>query len=231
MLIPDKKAVYPEHLPDGLNQFGEISLTDQVLHSMSKLDVNWIYLLDALVEAKQHSQVFNVKYDAGHWNDLGAFEGLCELYRRLRADYPEIPMLTKDAYDMSMVHVSSLQVSHFAIDEDVPNYSLKVSTAIQDRDWLDKNLNFPDETAYRNRFINPEKRGLPKLLVIHDSYLAGRERFFTENFSEVTFIHRYNLAEGMILEEYLNILKPDIVVFENPSSSFGFHIDVPEAGE
>ena len=220
LLIPDKKTVYSEFMPDGLNRFGDISLTDQVLQSLGKTDVNVVFLYDAFMEAKQQHQIFDVKYDAGHWNDLGAFYGVRELLGRMKADHPEIPMLTEDEFDFGTDHVDSLLVSHFAIDEDVPRLTLKKSTAVVDEDWLNGDLRFPDATAFRKRYINPEKAGAPKLLIFHDSYIAGRERFFTENFSEVTFIHRYNLISPEIMEEYLNALEPDIVVYENPEAAF-----------
>ena len=117
LLIPDKKTIYPEYFPKGINQRGNVSRTDQILYSLGKADVNYLFLYDVLTEAKEHDQVFNVKFDAGHWNDTGAFYSMCELYRRLREDHPEIPMLTKEAYDTKMIHVDSLPVSHFAIDE------------------------------------------------------------------------------------------------------------------
>ncbi len=232
LLIPDKKTVYPEYMPDGLNRFGDVSLTDQILQSLSGTDVKWLFLRDALLEAKQQHQVFDVKYDAGHWNDTGAFYGIRELYRRMRADYPEIPMLTEDEFDFGTEHVDSLLVSHFAIDEEVPRLTLKTSTAVVDEDWLKGDLSFPDPTSFRKRYVNPEKTGLPKLLIFHDSYIAGRERFFTENFSEVTFIHRYNLISPEKLAEYLDALAPDIVVYENPEAVFGtIRFNWPETGQ
>ena len=232
LLIPDKKTVYPEHMPDGLNRFGDVSLTDQVLQSLSRTDVNVVFLYDAFMEAKQHDQIFDIKYDAGHWNDLGAFYGLRELFGRMKSDYPGIPMLAEDQFDFGVAHVDSLLVSHFAIDEDVPRLTLKTSTAVVDENWPNRDLRFPNPTAFRKRYVNPEKAGLPKILVFHDSYIAGRERFFTENFSEVTFIHRYNLISPEILEEYLDSVKPDIVVFENPEAAFGtIRFDWPESGQ
>lgn len=232
LIIPDKKTVYSEYMPKGMNQLGTVSKADQVMQSLRETDVNYLFLRDDLIEAKQHAQIFNVKYDAGHWNDIGAFYGISALYRRIRTDYPEIPMLTAEAYEIGTRHVDTLPVSHFAIDEELPVYKLKTSTAISDSDWMEEEFSFPASTPYWTRFVNPEKADLPKLLVFHDSYFFGRELFFTENFSEVTFIHRENLTGTAILKEYLDVLDPDIVVYEHPESGFWTKVfDLSDAGE
>ena len=108
-----------------------------------------------------------------------------------------------------------------------PIYSLKKSTAVSDLDWLNRNLSFPKANIYRNQFVNSEKSNLPKLLVIHDSYLNGNEKYFSENISEVTFIHRDNLLGSRELEDYHEVLNPNIVVLENLERSFGFEFDIP----
>ena len=179
LLIPDKKTIYPEYFPDGINKFDGVSRTEQILHSMSEEGVNWVYPYEALMEGKQHRQVFNVKYDAGHWNDFGAFDAVCGLYQRLRIDFPEIPMLSEEDYDISTDHVDSLLVSRFPIDEEVPVFTLKASTAVSDSDWLNENLDFSGGNYSRTRYVNPQKRGLPKFLLFHDSYFPGRELLFT----------------------------------------------------
>ena len=69
---------------------------------------------------------------------------------------------------------------------------------------------------------------MPKLLVLHDSYFFGKELFFTENFSEVTFIHRENLLGTKELKAYLNALHPDVVIIENPMTCFDVHYEVSE---
>ena len=228
LVIPDKKTIYPEYMPDGLNKQGDVSRIDQILHSLSETDVKWIFPYDALMEGKQRELVFNVKYDAGHWNYNGAFYGIRALYALMRIDHPEIPMLREEAYDVSTEHADTLPVSRFPINEEIPVYSLKESSAVSDREWMDENLSFTAETAYRTRYINPEKPDLPKLLVLHDSYFFGKELFFTENFSEVTFIHRENLLGTKELKAYLNALHPDVVIIENPMTCFDVHYEVSE---
>lgn len=216
VLVPDKKTVYSEYFPEGINVRGDMSRTDMLLDALRQTDIEWMYLYDAMAEAKKSGLVNNVKYDAGHWNEDGAFAALRAVYERLREKHPDIRMLEEEQFTITTEHKSSLQVSHFPIDEDVPLYKLKKKKSGSDKDWLDANLEFADRNAFRARYVNPENEGLPKLLIFNDSYLAGKQKFFRENFSEVTMIHHDNLVNYQRFEEYLNALEPDIVIFENP---------------
>ena len=67
--------------------------------------------------------------------------------------------------------------------------------------------------------MNPQQADMPKILFFSDSYIHGNEHFFTENFSQTTFIHRYNCLNQESFEYYVDFLDPDIIVFENPERS------------
>lgn len=67
--------------------------------------------------------------------------------------------------------------------------------------------------------MNEELPELPKLLILHDSYLNGEAKLFLDHFSEVTLIHRGNVKGPHVYEAYLELLRPDIVIFENPERS------------
>ena len=54
-----------------------------------------------------------------------------------------------------------------------------------------------------------------------------KEKFFMENFSEVTFIHNHNVLQSEEFEYYLKMLDPDIVVYENPERVFPVRFDQP----
>ena len=224
-LIPDKKTVYSEYFPDGYNVYGTVSRTDQLLEALSRTDVDWFYALDTLKEAKQHSQVANVKYDAGHWNDNGAFVTVQAVLELLRQRHPEIPPLERSEFTITTAHKDSLQTSHFPIDEDVPLYTRRHTESEEHPEWLRQTLRFPEKESYRTHYVNPSHPELPKLLVIHDSYLINKECFFLDHFSEVTFIHRYNLKGPHIFEEYLELVDPDVVIYENPERSLPIRFD------
>lgn len=218
-LIPDKKTVYAEYFPSGYNKLGSVSRTDQLLEALSKTDVQYVYTLDWLLEAKKTEPVANRKYDAGHWNQNGTFAYARELIELLREKYPEIPPLERDEFERTEVLKKYLPNSDFPINEYVPQYTRINVESVNDTRWLKSHASFRVEKPEPCRFVNPAHPELPKLLIFHDSYLNGEVRFFLEHFSEVTMIHRDNVKGPHDLEAYLDLLKPDIVIFENPERS------------
>lgn len=225
LLIPDKKTVYREYFPAGFNVQGDVSRTDQVLAALEQTDVDWFYCLDLMLEAKKSLPVANVKYDAGHWNENGAFVVLQALLERFRERHPEIPALERSEFDVGAEHKDSLQTSHFPIDEDVPLYTRRQTDAKEDRDWLKTHLTAGERENYCTHYVDPSHPELPKLLVIHDSYLMHDEKFFLGHFSEITFLHRYNLTGPQVFRRWLEEIQPDIILFENPERSFEIRFD------
>lgn len=225
MLIPDKKTVYKDYFPKSIHVKGEESRTDQVLAALSETDVDWMYMEEVMLRGRENMPVCNVMYDAGHWNENGAFLCYQHLYTRIQKYFPEVRSLERSDFDVTSVVAEKLQASRFEIHEQVPRYTLRESTAVSDGRWLEENLFFPDGTLAHTRFINPSEPDMPKLLVFHDSYMVNHERFFTENFSEVTFIHRSNLLNFEVYEAYLERIAPDIVIYENPERVFPITFD------
>ncbi|MBQ2986150.1 MAG: hypothetical protein IJE23_01565 [Tyzzerella sp.] len=220
MLVPDKKTVYSEYFPKSVNVKGDTSRTEQVLKSLSQTNINWIYMDDIMLEGKKTMQVCNVLYDAGHWNENGAFLCYQHLYERMRGVLPELEPLKLDDFEVKVKEEQSLQVSRFKIREEVPYYSLKQNSSVSDAQWLEENLFFPNKNLVHTRYKNTLIVDKPKILVFHDSYMFDHEKFFVGNFSEVTFIHRENLFNLEVYEEYLKRISPDIVLYENPQRVF-----------
>ena len=217
MLIPDKKTVYPEYFPDGYNVKGETSRTDQVLGYLDENKVNYYWAKDTMLEGKKTMPVNNKKYDITHWNENGAFIVLQELYTRLGLE----PLDIED-YEVTEKVEKYLPNSHYVINESVPLYTLKEENAILDRRWMEANgLKYPaDAVSYFSYHHNPQRAEEPRILVIHDSYLAEKEKFFKENFSETFFLHRYNIYNLEWFKYYVDKIDPDIIIYENPERSW-----------
>ena len=80
---------------------------------------------------------------------------------------------------------------------------------------------------YFSNYINTNNEDGPRLLIFAGSYFNGKEKFLTENFSEVMKIHNYrNVID---YEYYINIFKPDLVLFESTEythSDYYFPMDM-----
>ena len=218
-LIPDKKTVYEEYFPSGYNKLGSVSRTDQLLTALSKTDVAYVYVLDWLLEAKKTEPVANQKYDAGHWNQNGAFAYARELIELLRNTHPEIPPLERDEFKITTQLQKYLPNSEFPINELVPQYTRINIASVNKSKWLKDSASFRIKKPEPVYFVNEAHPELPKLLILHDSYLNGEAKLFLDHFSEVALIHRDNVKGPHDFEAYLELLRPDIVIFENPERS------------
>lgn len=228
LLVPDKKTVYAEDLPDSIHVKDTLSRTDRVLEKLSQTDVNYLWAKDIMIEGKSSMEVCNKEYDAGHWNENGAFLVYQELYQKIREIFPQVSPLSAEDYDISPVLETSLPASHFSIREEVPEYTLKNSTAVDDYQWAWDNLNhlLEDRSSHLSRHLNPTQADKPKLLIICDSYMIGDEKSFENHFSEVTMFHRKNLSSAETYEELLQTIRPDLVIYENPERGISYYFPV-----
>lgn len=218
-LLPDKETIYPEHYPDSINSLGDLSYTDQVLNALSKYDVRHHFGKDAMLSGKESMLVNNIKYDAGHWNQNGAFVSCQNLYSVFQQFYPNILPISQDDFIIDDVVQPFLDTSKIEINEYVPRYTLKESHAENKTEWLWDHVFFSFPNHYATHYVNAQQSDMPKILFFSDSYLGGNEKFFKENFSQAAFIHRYNCVSQDAFEYYVDILDPDIIVFENPERS------------
>jgi len=86
---PAKPAVLTEYIPKGMNYDRE--WVDLFFEDLDKRGVHYIDNTKILREKTTEGEmVFNKKYDANHWNDLGAFYGTNQILRTMQKDIPEI---------------------------------------------------------------------------------------------------------------------------------------------
>lgn len=211
LFSPEKLSVYRRYLPEGVNY--ENGWVDQLIDELENMGVICINNTDYLTALSYEEAVFNKKYDAGHWNDLGCFYGLNHLFSRIHEDFPVIEPLALSDFNVSVEHKDSLPVSEFKIDEDVPAFQLKTRYEDYSADIyreIQINPNYQHFHCYVNK---EENAGLkPVILTFQGSYLNGRPPFIIANASTEIGIHNYQNI--LNFDYYFNIIKPDIVIFE-----------------
>ena len=68
---PAKPAIYPEKIADGINY--DRTWVDLFLNELDKRNINYVDNTKTMVELRREGiEGFNKKYDANHWNDMGA---------------------------------------------------------------------------------------------------------------------------------------------------------------
>lgn len=121
-------------------------------------DINYVDNTSLLKEKMEEGEnVFNKKYNAGHWNDLGAFYGVNNVLDALKAWYPTIHINQKDEFDITERLNTSLMVSEFPIHEYEPVFTPKAKVDdITDRYAKDIVLN--EQFPHFQYVINEKER-------------------------------------------------------------------------
>lgn len=212
-LNPSKVTVYEQYLPKGY--FYQNKVNKIMQKKLKEYNVHFISNEELLKEKSKTEQVYNVKYDAGHWNDLGAFYGSNHILESVQEEFPQVPLGKKDNFDIRTVVQTSLPVSHFEIYEEVPGFSDKnqenIENISEDYRGIKLNENYHEFSYLVNHQAGAEE--LPRVLMFQGSYYNGRQQFLQSAFQEYITVHNY---ENFIdFDYYFNIFQPDYVILES----------------
>ena len=208
LINPEKTSVYTEHLPKGVNY--NRTWMENIENDLTNYGINFIDNTDELKKRSKTEQVYNKKFDAGHWNDIGAFYGVNNLLELIGKDYPDVKPHNIGDFNVTKEVRKYLPTSKFEVNEEVPVLTLKQ----QYSDLTEKYDKEVNRDIQQNHFsyIKGNKENLPKALVFQGSYLNGREKYLADRFSEYISVHNYqNIFD---IDYYYNMFQPDIVVFE-----------------
>lgn len=159
---PAKISVLQDELQEGINYNND--WVQDFMKELDRRDINYVDNTSLLKEKMEEGEnVFNKKYNAGHWNDLGAFYGVNNVLDALKAWYPTIHINQKDEFDITERLNTSLMVSEFPIHEYEPVFTPKAKVDdITDRYAKDIVLN--EQFPHFQYVINEKRKeeGAPK---------------------------------------------------------------------
>lgn len=210
---PAKISVLQDELQEGINYNND--WVQDFMKELDERDINYVDNTSLLKEKMEEGEnVFNKKYNAGHWNDLGAFYGVNSVLEALKAWYPTIHINQKDEFDITEQLNTSLMVSEFPIHEYEPIFTPKVK--INDiTDQYAKDIVLNEHFPHFQYVINEKRKeeGAPKALVFQGSYMNEMGYKFLENsLGEYIAVHDYQNVINF--DYYYNIFQPDCVIFE-----------------
>lgn len=219
---PSKASIYTDKLPDGFNYNDDwVSLFTKRLDEEGINYVDNTFVLKSL--RNEGIEGFNIKYNAGHWNDVGAFYGMNAILRNLESQGVNLHVNLENEYNVDLVLRDSLLVSQFPIVEYEPVYSL-IDEGNIIKDISDQYDNEVVRCAQYHGFgyrINNKRQEekCAKALVFQGSYINGMGYKFLENgFGEYIYVHDYqNILD---FEYYFNIFKPDCVILDAAQYTF-----------
>lgn len=216
---PAKTTVLSDKLAKGVNYNN--GWVDKFFAMLDEYGVNYVNNTKLLEEKTAAGEaVFNQKYNAGHWNDLGAYYGMNQVLLALQSDFPALHINTPEDFTVTQKLNTSLMVSEFPIEEYEPIYTGHAEI-------LDITDTFCGEVSLHPQYCgfgyrqNPKQMacGAPRALVFQGSYVNGMGYKFLENsFGEYISVHDYQNV--MNLEYYCNLFQPECVVFEVAEYTF-----------
>lgn len=217
VINPTKISIYEQYLPEGY------IFTNYRINTLKKmldeLEVNYIDNTECLFEASKTEQVYNIKYDAAHWNDRGAFVGINNILKKMQEDGINVNLLDESDYNIKYEHQDTLPNSNFGISEDTPKYAIKKQN-------YEFTKNFKSEiqiSKAHSTYLETQSKSTGNkydMLFFRGSYMNGKEMFVSNNnFDKVYYVHNYD--NSINFDYYYNIMKPDIVLFEAVEYAIG----------
>ena len=210
-LVPDKQKIYPEYFPRGYNVADAPSRTEVFLQKLQDSGLSFLYPADAFIARKPMQRLYNVEYDAVHWNNHGRFYGNQLLTEKMKADFPGLRELKAADYRITDTLKTSLRASYYPIHEFVPLYEIRQTGALADETRF-AGVKLLRDDLYHLHYRNETAATPLKLLVFGDSFMDSAEMYYLDNFCEVTFLHAENLP---LFRSLVTEFDPDIVVLES----------------
>ena len=215
---PAKPAVYQEKIASGIKY--NRTWVNKFFLELDKRGVSYVDNTKTLIDIKTKGiNGFNVKYDANHWNDVGAFYGTNEMLKALKPAINNVHVNTIEEFNVTYEHKDTLLVSNFPINENVPLYQAKVNAYNIGGNYANLKL----DSQYRSfgYYVNDVRKeeGAPRSLVFQGSYVNSYGyKFLANAFGE--YIHVHDYQNVINFPYYYNVFKPDCVIFEVAEYTF-----------
>lgn len=216
---PAKPAVLTEYVAEGINY--DRNWVDSFFEMLDERGVRYVDNTVTLREKWDEGElVFNPKYDANHWNDLGAYYGTQEMVKALQKQGVNAYLTPIDEITVEYDLKESLPVSEFPIYELTPRISIDMEYEYASSGYIDEVYRHPSYTTF-GRFVNQKRNsdGAARALVFQGSYMNGHGyKYLINAFSEYVYIHDYQNV--LDFAYYFNIFRPQCVIFEVAEYTF-----------
>jgi hypothetical protein len=209
MFCTDKESIYPEFYPKTIKRSPEpiqLDIITNYLQENTNIDV--FNIRQALLAEKQSNLLYPVSTgDLAHYNQTAAFFAYRELMKHINVYFPQII-----PYELDDIKISYNE-------KEIPNVTLKSEFTYQKINPsilvdIDPNL-LSTVVSYENT-----NKDLPVILFFHDSYSLESYigKYFAQQFGKTFFIYWNSVSN---IHEYINLFKPDIVIFESAERELG----------
>jgi hypothetical protein len=213
-VAPNEHTIYPEHLPATLTRVRDTSRLDQLLaYLRAHTTVTVVDLRPALLAAKAQERVYQ-KTDT-HWNERGAFIAYQELFKPIHVWFPRVRALPRQAFaDTDGMgpggDLADLMGTPDLYREEVlglrPLEPRRARMSLWPASRLGEFVDRPS-SVQEAAVADP---GLPRMVLLHDSFGVALVPFLAEHFSRSVFIPTTMGFDAPVLERE----QPDLVLQE-----------------
>ena len=190
VIIPDKAQVYPEHLPEDIIYQREGRRADTLVSALEQSNINYLDLLDPLIDAKeQHASPIYAKTDS-HWSFVGALDA----YQFI------IEKLNTLGFDLPIVELAQLRIIN------VEDFRGDLSILLNLETYFYEELRLLVPNRDKNKFARNKE-----LLLLGDSFVGHQIQFLEYSFSKITCRHH---DWGEINLDTIREQQADIVILQ-----------------
>lgn len=200
LIAPEKQEVYEEYMPTFKIENKNLNLSEEIVKNVKeKTGINIIYPRNLFKNRKKDFRIYK-KYDS-HWNKIGAYLALAEVYKNLNLKLPEIETL----------RIGTIEECGRIAEDVIPeNRDLMILANMDYR-------NYPkayEYEIYYDGIKNDENKNIlnKKICIIGDSFSIDMYTKLVYDFDNKTFIHGVDeLPNNIGLERLDNC---DVILYE-----------------
>lgn len=165
---------------------------------------NKVNCIDVRKELSSENKNFDLYYKTdSHWNSNGAFIGSQKLLRTIQKDFPNIALLDKNNYNISVKDIHQMDLTKMLKEySNDKEYSYKEKIKPSFKVTMDTVNKVPLRRIINNKYAY-------KGIIFRDSFFEHILQFTDNTFKEILYISSPIFDKQRVLAE-----KPDFVVFE-----------------
>lgn len=201
IILPNKEQVYDEYMPSYTieNEYKRVQRLVDYIKENSGVEV--LYLIDEIKAAKKYGQLY-YQCDT-HWNELGAFIGVQELYKNIGIETTSIDDIVyskKTSSGGDLIGLGALNASKYTKDicYDV-QYKKNISFQENIEEFTDGN-----GEVYKYVSIESEAEEERKLVLVGDSFRTALVPYLARDFANASIIYRDVVGKEMANNEIKN---------------------------
>jgi hypothetical protein len=210
MVAPNKHSIYTENLPNHVKGImGDKTRLDQVLEYLREhSDVQIVDVRDSIKKSNELYRTYH-KTDT-HWNDFGAFIGYQGIMKRIKQDFPDVPIKQLSDYTITRKEGPGGDLARM----------MGMQTKLkEERITLNPAFTPLAKDSDEQKYVKPSPRhtiikqipnsDLAKALVFRDSFTNAMIPYLSESFSRIVYVWDQSFNTAIIQEE-----KPDVFIHQ-----------------